>query len=271
MERAIVTARVAPLFLHPRDGAELADEALHGMTVNIIGHKNGFVHVRTDYGYEGFTLAEDVLVDDGRAAIRNTEAHTILRAAAVDVLEAPRVQSNRLITLTRGCAVAVRGDDEDGWTRVLLADGREGFIRSVYQGQTLPVFDPADEAGFRRRVTASALSYHGTQYRWGGKTPEGIDCSGLCFMAYWLNGVHICRDARLEPGFPVRAIPRDSMRSGDLLYFPGHIAMLLRGERFIHANIAAGGVSINSLNPQDGDCRRDLADNLLAVGSIFEH
>lgn len=74
---------------------------------------------------------------------------------------------------------------------------------------------------FGAAVTATARSYLGVHYRWGGKTPMGIDCSGLTSMSYLLSGVVIYRDAEIREGFPVHPIPRSSMRPGDLLYFPG--------------------------------------------------
>ena len=48
--------------------------------------------------------------------------------------------------------------------------------------------------------------YLGAQYRWGGKTPLGIDCSGLVSMAYLLSGVIIYRDAAIKPGFALHEI-----------------------------------------------------------------
>jgi len=271
MERAIVTAQAAPLYVAPDAQSELADEILHGMVVTLMAHApgTGFVRARTAYDYEGFARETDLLMDNAAAATWEAEAQNVLRTAFTDVLAAPRIQAARLITLSRGGIFSVCGENKDGWTQVRLADGQTGFVRTVHRGHPRPVFDPADEVGFRRRVTETARSYLGTQYRWGGKTPEGIDCSGLCSMTYWLNDVNICRDARLAPGFPVHEIPREKMRPGDLLYFPGHIAMLLYGDHFIHATAVASCVCINSMNPDDADGRADLAQSLLAIGSIF--
>ncbi|MCI5927120.1 MAG: C40 family peptidase [Pseudoflavonifractor capillosus] len=99
----------------------------------------------------------------------------------------------------------------------------------------------------------------------------GIDCSGLCSMAYLLCGVIIWRDAAIREGYPIRPIPRENMRPGDLLFFPGHVAMYLGDGRYIHATARAGddGVVINSLRPGHADYRVDLAGSLTAVGSIF--
>ena len=90
-------------------------------------------------------------------------------------------------------------------------------------------------------------------------------------MCYMYQGILIYRDAKIMYGFPVKEIPFHEKERGDLLYFPGHIAMYIEDDRYIHATARAGsdGVVINSLNPNDPDYREDLAKSLYAVGSIF--
>ena len=56
------------------------------------------------------------------------------------------------------------------------------FLPSVYIDRILG----KNEQEFRDSIIKTALSYLGTSYRWGGKTTLGIDCSGLCQMAYLL-------------------------------------------------------------------------------------
>ena len=115
------------------------------------------------------------------------------------------------------------------------------------------------------------MLYRRTHYRWGGKSPLGIDCSGLVSMSYLLNGIVIWRDASIREGFPVHAIELKDAKAGDLLFFPGHVAMYMGNGRYIHSTGKAGsdGVTFNSLDPDAPDFRADLKEQLTGVGSIF--
>ena len=124
---------------------------------------------------------------------------------------------------------------------------------------------------FRMGLCEVAKKYLGTQYRWGGRSGAGIDCSGLVSTAYRRCGIHIYRDAKIVEGWPMRQITLEEAKPGDALYFPGHIALYLGNGSYIHSTARAGsnGVVINSLNPEDPDYREDLVKSLYAVGTIF--
>lgn len=128
-----------------------------------------------------------------------------------------------------------------------------------------------EEKRFREAVVETAKTYLGTQYRWGGRSTAGIDCSGLTSVSYMLNGILIFRDAKIVEGYPVHEIHKADRKPGDLLYFPGHIAMYVGEGRYLHSTgkVGSGGVVYNSLDPNSAEYRKDLADSLYAVGSIF--
>ena len=117
----------------------------------------------------------------------------------------------------------------------------------------------------------SVKSYLGTQYRWAGKSPAGIDCSGLTFMCYLMNGILIYRDAEIKEGYPVHKISIEQMQPADLLYFPNHVAMYIGDGMYIHAtgNERSFGCVINSLLKEEFHYRKDLAEHILAVGSVW--
>ena len=118
----------------------------------------------------------------------------------------------------------------------------------------------------REAVARSALDFLGCPYRWGGKTAFGIDCSGLASLSYLVHGVVIYRDARIQPGFPIRPVPLEALAAGDLLYFPGHMALYLGEGRYVHASGSAGAVVCSTLNPAGPGYRADLAEQITAVG-----
>ena len=270
--RAVVTASICPLMSGPALQCGRADEALGGMVVEVLEDTcAGWRLVRTHYGYTGYAPESCLLFGEETAERWVRREKKVVLRSACDVLSAPDAAAWPVAALVRGDLAAPEGEAKDGWQRVLLPGGQEGYLRSSFLGQlhTAPAY--GDENRMRAALVEAALAYRGTHYRWGGKTPMGIDCSGLCSMAYLFCGVIIWRDAVIKEGYPVRPIPGEKMGPGDLLFFPGHVAMYLGDGRYIHATARAGddGVVINSLSPGRAGYRADLAGSLTAVGSIF--
>ena len=272
--KAIVNTTVCPLKAEPKWECTLVDEALYGMVVDILEEPApGWAKVRTHYRYEGFAPTALLRIgDEGAFAWESLSKRVVRNKNCCDVLSLPRVQGVLLQSLTRGGVLAVAGEAENGWQKVRLADGREGYVQASILDtyHTSPCCE--GEAGLRRAIAEAAMLYQGTHYRWGGKSPLGIDCSGLASMAYMLCGILIYRDANIVEGFPIHEIPRERMQTGDLLFFPGHVAVYLGEGRYCHSTGKAGadGFTVNSLNPGDPDFRKDLAERLSAVGSYFQ-
>jgi len=271
--KAIVNTTICGLLAQPTRESSLEDEALYGMVVDILEEPApGWYRIRTPYRYEGIVSADDLIVGDEAAAIWEASPKMVVRNKNFcDVLSHPKVQGWHLQSLTRGGAVCLLEDLENGWQRVRLADGREGYVQSGIMAPQCTAPVSTEEETLRKALCDAAMLYHGTHYRWGGKTPMGIDCSGLCSMAYMLCGILIYRDAKIMDGFPIHEIPLEQVKPGDLLFFPGHVAMYLGEGRYIHSTGRKGtdGVCINSLIPDTPGYRADLREHLLQAGSIF--
>lgn len=301
----------------------IGDEGLYGQACQVRTAPGGVTaegvplspevaEVVTFYGYHGF-VRRDALKFVSEDALRAyLPQPLVLVGRATDVLSLPKVQGVRMLELERGGVLrrqhetAEEAEAHKGWAKVLLTDGRTGYVRDVAlepvryemtavfsQREGLAFNDALAEAltttaerlvpdavarwyggsedAFRAAVCAQAKKYRGTEYRWGGKSGRGIDCSGLVSSAYMQCGVLIYRDAKIVEGWPMHEVAFEDKKPGDALFFPGHVALYLGEGRYIHSTGAAasGGVVINSLEPEDPLYRDDLVKSLYAVGSVF--
>ena len=245
----------------------IADEILYGWNVTVLEEFSRYVRVKTEYGYEGYMAKSDLSED--------CEGDYTVVAGLCGVVPTDEYKYPEIMLLPRLARVKVLEKGEK-WTKILLADGREAFVRTLHIAPWHGIFARrgfADsikpDVDLRQRIVGSAQRYLGTQYRWGGKSSLGIDCSGLCFMAYYENGINIYRDAEPDTSYTKR-IPLDRAKPGDLLYFPGHIAMVTEGLRFIHASSALSMVGFNSLSPEDENYSEYLEKNLITAATVFD-
>ncbi|MGC8840961.1 MAG: NlpC/P60 family protein [Candidatus Sumerlaeaceae bacterium] len=107
-------------------------------------------------------------------------------------------------------------------------------------------------------AVATALSLYGTPYVFGGRSANGLDCSGLVGVSYEAAGLRLPRDARqmvLVGRLVATRWHHAALLPGDILFFIDktgrviHTALSLGGERFIHS--CPPCVRVNSLLPED--------------------
>jgi hypothetical protein len=108
-----------------------------------------------------------------------------------------------------------------------------------------------------RKIVKLAARFLGVPYLWGGISPMGFDCSGLVQAVFGFYGIRLPRDSKDQRGEGF-AVDRDNLRPGDLLFFPGHVAISRGGREFIHATASRGMVAIDSFDPSLPNYREDL-------------
>ena len=236
----------------PDDLSEQVDEMLFGDQADIIDENGDFYKIITDYGYVGWA-------EKGFLREKISEPTHMITSRSADLLADKKFLKKTKITLPYGAKICT---ENDGFRFAKVDIDQKGYY--IHQSHLTPINLPNSKEAFRDAVIKNALEYLGTQYRWGGRTHNGIDCSGLCFNAYRFCGVNIWRDAVIERSPNLRRIGLDGANRGDLIFFKGHIAMYLGDGMIVHSSASAGRVVTEKY-----DDNEILKEIYICAGTLF--
>lgn len=235
-----VVAPFAPLHRHPSREAPVDTQAIFGEAVTVYDDHEGWAWVQlNDDGYVGY-LPSVVLGEPGPQATHKVAA---LRTF---IYPGPNLKLPHTELLTMNAKVAVVGTQGD---YAQLADG--GW---VYAGHLAAV--DAREADY---VSVAERFLH-TPYLWGGKTSLGLDCSGLTQTVLAAAGIKAPRDTDMQEralGTAIAVKPDLSgLRRGDLVFWKGHVGLMMDETNFIHATGHSMTVMIEPLSVAEERIRR---------------
>ena len=214
-----VVAPSAPLHRNPSRDAALDTEALRGELVTVYDEHEGWAWAQLhEDGYVGYLPAEAL---DEHGAEPNQKVRTI----RTFLYPGPNLKLPNIGFLSFGARVAVT-DTSGDFAR--LSTGEFAFAQHLA---------PLDHR--ETDFVAPAERFLHTPYLWGGKTSLGLDCSGLVQVALAAAGIRAPRDSDMQEqqlGTPIEATPGlGGLRRGDLVFWKGHVGLMMDATNFIHA------------------------------------
>lgn len=265
--RVRVAVSVADIRKEPAHEAEMTTQALLGWPLALLetADEGRWHRVRLPDGYTGWVRSWLVTPDaPGWPGPRVAEVD----APVTWLRREPEVAAEPVTDLPLGARLALLPGRAPGWVLLGLPDGRAGWLPRTDLLRGGPI-----AAGAARRpptverVLATARRCMGVPYVWGGRSPKGLDCSGLTQMALELHGLDIPRDAKdqrrhLEKRAttlhdPLAAPP------GSLVFFgkspdrATHVGFATGKGGLLHAQ---GRVREDSLDEANPMFRKDLRD-----------
>lgn len=208
----VVDLRKAP---DPARGAET--QLLFGESFVVYDEEEGWAWGQCARdGYVGYVSA-NALAEGPAPTHRVAALRTHLYAA-------PDMKTPPLAALTYDACVSV-GEGGGAWART-----PQGF---VYAAHLRPWESRADDP------VAVAEMFARVPYLWGGRSSQGLDCSGLVQTALRAAGHDAPRDSDMLARFG-EPLPLDAamahLRRGDLVFWKGHVGIMRDAATLLHAN-----------------------------------
>lgn len=207
-------------------------ELLFGETVRVFDTANGWAWLQAERdGYVGY-VPVDALDEHCEAATHRVSA------IGTFLYGSPDIKSPPLMHLSINTPLSV-AETEDRFCR--LASGGYVVARHVVA-----------HAKTARDFVDVAERLIGVPYLWGGRTRMGVDCSGLVQLAMEAAGLACPRDSDMqaaEVGDNL-LVPDslDGLRRGDLIFWPGHVGIMVDGVMLLHANAHHMAVVVEPLS-----------------------
>lgn len=229
--RRQINRSAVPLRLNPSPSLGFETEALYGELVTVYEEANGWAWIQLERDrYVGYVPADTLTTPQSEPSHRVKALGTFLYAG-------PDIKSPPVMHLSINARLSIA---ESGEKMSRTSSGAFVVNRHI-----------AENGRFARDFVEVAERFIGTPYLWGGRTRVGIDCSGLVQVSLEAAGINALRDSDMQRRELGEAIAisetLENLQRGDLMFWKGHVGIMLDGVMLLHANAHHMAVVVETL------------------------
>ncbi len=213
----LATVKSAFTPLYSNKGSKLSTQLLYGEECDVFETKNGWswIQSRRD-NYVGYTptinLTRKIYKPNSKVISLRTVIYT-----------KPDIKS-----VTKGYL------SFNSLVEVIKIKGKYSLIKNL---GWCPSLDLVKIKSSKFNHIDLSKQYLDTPYLWGGRDSMGIDCSGLVQNLHQINNRPFPRDTDMQELFVTNEVKYEKdLKAGDLVFWKGHVAMMIDNSNIIHAN-----------------------------------
>lgn len=233
MNYGISQLSIVPMRSETSDKSEMINQILFGEHFKILEERKKWSRIRLAHdSYEGWICNKQLL------KISEEDYHQLdkdISTLTTDILDIISKDQHQPIVI--------------GSILPFYKSGHANINNEMYKfnGLTTPGYVK------KEKIIENALIFLNAPYLWGGRSPLGIDCSGLTQIVYRLQGIDLPRDAYMQAKVGTTLSFIEESEAGDLAFFDDtegnviHVGIILENNHILHAS---GMVRIDRIDQQ---------------------
>jgi len=202
------------IYEKPKLNSKISSQMLYGEKFKILIKKKNWIKIKTNYDkYTGYIKNNKFLLD-----FNPTHKISVLKSIIYKKIKSKFLPTNQFLYFS---------------STIKNLEKSKKFIR-FEKNKWINKMDLKNINHFETNYLKTIKMFLNIKYLWGGKSAAGIDCSALIQIIFKYNQKYFPRDTKDQIKF-CKKINFKKFKSGDILFWKGHVGLCLNNQKFIHA------------------------------------